>query len=211
MSDNPNFIPRNPGGAFLDISLEETQLLVKAAIDALKTSVDTALAVLTAIRDVDGIKKISDALPAGTNTVGKIDQGVGGASAWKTDGSATIQPVSGPLTDAQLRTSAVPVSAAALPLPTDAATEATLAAVKAGTDNLDVPLSTLAGGSVILKQEVEIQTAVIYVGTAPLATATSDPNWRIKRILITGGGAEFEIEWTGTTAIWDNRATETYS
>ena len=35
-----------------------------------------------------------------------------------------------PLTDAQLRASAVPVSAAALPLPTGAATEATLAAVQ---------------------------------------------------------------------------------
>ena len=37
------------------------------------------------------------------------------------------QPVSGPLTDTQLRASAVPVSAASLPLPTGASTEATLA------------------------------------------------------------------------------------
>jgi len=36
------------------------------------------------------------------------------------------QPVSGPLTDTQLRAAAVPVSAASLPLPTGAATEATL-------------------------------------------------------------------------------------
>lgn len=42
---------------------------------------------------------------------------------------ATPVPVSGPLTDAQLRAVAVPVSAAALPLPTGAATEATLAGV----------------------------------------------------------------------------------
>lgn len=34
------------------------------------------------------------ALPAGANTIGKIDQGTGGASAWKTDGSAVTQPVS---------------------------------------------------------------------------------------------------------------------
>lgn len=40
---------------------------------------------------------------------------------------ATALPVTGPLTDVQLRASAVPVSAAALPLPTGAATEATLA------------------------------------------------------------------------------------
>lgn len=44
---------------------------------------------------------------------------------------ANPMPVSGPLTDAQLRASAVPVSAASLPLPTGAATEATLAAMSA--------------------------------------------------------------------------------
>jgi hypothetical protein len=40
---------------------------------------------------------------------------------------STSVGVTGPLTDAQLRASAVPISAAALPLPTGAATEATLA------------------------------------------------------------------------------------
>jgi hypothetical protein len=40
------------------------------------------------------------------------------------------QAVTGPLTDAQLRAAAVPVSAAALPLPTGAAAEATLQAVR---------------------------------------------------------------------------------
>lgn len=76
------------------------------------------------------------------------------------DGTVSISggvAVSGPLTDAQLRASAVPVSgsvsvsnfpvtqpvsAAALPLPTGASTEVTLALVKAKTDNLDVLLST---------------------------------------------------------------------
>lgn len=52
--------------------------------------------------------------------------------------------VSGPLTDTQLRATAVAISAAALPLPAGASTEATLAAVKAKTDNLDVALSTRA-------------------------------------------------------------------
>lgn len=98
-------------------------------------------------------------LNAGANTIGKVDQGTGGASAWKVDGSAVTQPVSaaslplptgaatsanqvtansslssidskltspitvtGPLTDTQLRASAVPISAASLPLPTGAAT-----------------------------------------------------------------------------------------
>lgn len=43
----------------------------------------------------------------------------------------TAVPVSGPVTDAQLRASAVPVSTASLPLPNGAATETTLAALSA--------------------------------------------------------------------------------
>lgn len=66
---------------------------------------------------------------------------------------ASAVAVSGPLTDAQLRATAVPISAASLPLPTGAATEATLstlatqatlALIKAKTDNLDAALSTRA-------------------------------------------------------------------
>lgn len=49
-----------------------------------------------------------------------------GTSPWVVDGSAVVQPVSGPLTDAELRATAVPVSVASLPLPDGAATEATL-------------------------------------------------------------------------------------
>lgn len=44
---------------------------------------------------------------------------------------ASPVPVTGPLTDAQLRAAALPVSAASLPLPAGAATQATLAAVDA--------------------------------------------------------------------------------
>lgn len=50
---------------------------------------------------------------------------------------ATAVPVSGPLTDAELRAVAVPVSAAALPLPSGAATETTLAAVQTAVDALN--------------------------------------------------------------------------
>lgn len=58
------------------------------------------------------IKGNGAALPSGTNTIGKVDQGVGGASAWKVDGSAVTQPVSGPLTDTQLRAAPVPILSA---------------------------------------------------------------------------------------------------
>lgn len=65
---------------------------------------------------------------------------------------ASAVPVSGPLTDTQLRASAVPVSAASLPLPSGAATETTLSAVsgklpatigqKAGAASLAVVLAS---------------------------------------------------------------------
>lgn len=66
---------------------------------------------------------------------------ISAAGAVRVDGSAVTQPVSGtvgvsgsvavtgPLTDSQLRATAVPVSAAALPLPAGAATETTLSAL----------------------------------------------------------------------------------
>jgi hypothetical protein len=60
---------------------------------------------------VDGAVSLAAAIPAGANTIGKVDQGAGGLLAWKVDGSAVVQPV----------------SATALPLPVGAATELTLA------------------------------------------------------------------------------------
>lgn len=59
-------------------------------------------------------------ISTGTNTVGKVDQGTGGASAWKVDGSAVTQPI----------------SAVSLPLPTGGASEITLSSVKTGTDRI---------------------------------------------------------------------------
>lgn len=58
-----------------------------------------------------GGDSVTASLAAGSNTVGKVDQGSGGASAWKVDGSAVTQPI----------------SAASLPLPSGAATETSLA------------------------------------------------------------------------------------
>jgi hypothetical protein len=67
--------------------------------------------------------------------------GTGFAVAAYVQGGASAGGSSG-LTDAQLRASAVAVSLASVPLPTGASTEATLALIKAKTDNLDVALST---------------------------------------------------------------------
>lgn len=54
---------------------------------------------------------------------------------------ASAVPVSGPLTDTQLRATAVPVSLASAPLPSGAATEATLSAVQTAVDALNARLA----------------------------------------------------------------------
>lgn len=136
----------------------------------------------TSTIQTDGTQKTQvtslPSIPTGSNTIGKVDQGTGGSSAWKTDGSSFTQPISatalplptgaatsalqtqpgvdigdvtvnngsgaaavniqdggnsitvdGPLTDTQLRNTAVPVSVSSLPLPSGAATETTLSGV----------------------------------------------------------------------------------
>lgn len=69
------------------------------------------------------------------------------------------------LTDTQLRASAVPVSAASLPLPSGAATEATLALIKAKTDNLDVALSTRA---VTGLTDIQLRATAVPISAASL-------------------------------------------
>lgn len=58
--------------------------IITPAKDGSVTSLGT---ILTAIKDTAGIKKIVDPLPAGTNTLGKVDQGAPGASAWLVTGT----------------------------------------------------------------------------------------------------------------------------
>lgn len=119
---------------------------------------------------------------------------ISAAGALKVDGSAVTQPVSiaampstpvtGPLTDAQLRASRVPVdpsgvtspiSAAALPLPAGASTEATLALIKAKTDNLDVLLSTRTKPADTQKVDGSAVTQPISAAALPLpAGAATD-------------------------------------
>lgn len=83
------------------------------------------------------------ALGAGAATIGKVDQGTGGASAWKVDGSAVTQPVSGTFWQATQPVSGTfwqatqPISAAALPLPSGAATSANQATEIASLASID--------------------------------------------------------------------------
>lgn len=143
-------------GLVLDGSIYRLQTqakIVKVNGDQINPATEDTLAL---IKNTDGIKKITDPLPAGTNEIGKVAQGSAGATAWKTDGSGVTQPV----------------SATALPLPAGAATETTLGGVKTGTDKIPADpareggnLATLAG------KDFSTQTTLAAV----LAKLSSDP------------------------------------
>lgn len=75
------------------------------------------------------------------------------------DGSGVTQPVSGTFFQATQ-----PVSVASLPLPSSASTEATLALIKAKTDNLDVALST---------RTKPADTQAVSVASLPLPTGAA--------------------------------------
>lgn len=90
-----------------------------------------------------------------------------------------------PLTDAQLRASAVPVSAAALPLPTGAATEATMAAVQTllatlnGTVGVhNAPFVDGAPGQVMLAKRRDSDSTTVADGD--LNTLNMDEEGRLK-------------------------------
>jgi hypothetical protein len=101
-------------------------------------------------------------IPSGTQHVGdaggsltidsaQLPAALGAGGGIKVDGSGTALPVSGPLTDVELRASAVPVSAASLPLPTGAATAAKQPALgTAGSPSADViSVQGVGGGTPI--------------------------------------------------------------
>jgi hypothetical protein len=82
--------------------------------------------------------------------------------------------VTGPLTDAQLRASAVPISAASLPLPTGAATEATLATRAADRTTAASPFATrLSDGAAFYKATTPTDTQPISAVSLPLPTGAA--------------------------------------
>lgn len=144
----------------------------------------TAAALLTA---ANAIKAAAETLAGRTINTGAVSGTVA------LDGStlAALEAISAdtglaqPLTDLQLRASAVPVSAAALPLPTGAASETTLAAVQTlisalaaavGTHN--APFVDGASGYVILAKRRDIDSTTVADGD--LNTLNMDEEGRLK-------------------------------
>lgn len=190
---------------------------------------------LASIKDTDGIKKITDALPTGTNTLGSVkitdgttvatvrelgtndamnvaivdglgdqvtsfgagtqyteadtDASITGTAMMWEDGSDTLRAVSaakplpigdagGSLTvDGTFWQATQPVSAAALPLPSGAATETTIAAINtkltSGTDIGDVTINNASGGSAVNIQDGGNSITVDGAVTATPVTVTT--------------------------------------
>lgn len=62
-----------------------------------------------------------------------------------------------------------------------------------------------------VQSAIDIQSTVIYVGTAARGEATSDPVWTIKKVTLSSGNPT-AITWTDEeSAVWDNRTSEAYS
>jgi len=155
-------------------STEATLLLVKAKTDNLDVLLSSRAseATLLLIKDTDGIKKIVDPLPAGTNTLGKVDQGVGGVSAWKVDGSAVTQPV----------------SAASLPLPSGAATSALQ--TQPGVDIGDVTINNAAGAASVNIQDggnsITVDGTVAISGSVAVTGPLTDTQLRAAAVPVSG-------------------------
>jgi hypothetical protein len=84
-------------------------------------------------------------------------------------------------------------------LPDGAATEATLAAMA----------SQL--GAATLKTLYDIQSTVIYVGTAPPGTATSASAWKIRKTSLDVDGNPISTLWSADDVKWDDRVIISYT
>ena len=112
--------------------------------DRLRSSTANGLAV--------DVSRIVAALPAGANALGSVS----------VSNFPATQAVSGPLTDTQLRATAVPVSAASLPLPAGASTEATLAALNTKVTAVNTGAVVMAAGTASIGT---VQQTAITKGT----------------------------------------------
>ncbi len=145
-------------------------------------------------------------LPTGASTEAKQD--VGNTSLASIDSKLTSPLiVTGPLTDTELRASAVPISGSVSVSGTVSATQGTSPWVVSGT-------VTSNGGTAMpwaLQLDNTSTMNVTYVGIAAVGSATSAAAWQIKKIDQTSG---LVITWAGSAAynqIWNNRTSLTYT
>ena len=115
--------------------------------------------------------------------------------------------VTGPLTNAELRAAAVPVSAASLPLPTGAATELTVASILGQLDSKTSTLATQVTAAAILAQ-LDAKTSTLATasaqttGNSSLATIATQQTDGTQKATVTqgaGSGAAATFWYTRNT------------
>jgi hypothetical protein len=81
-----------------------------------------------------------------------------------------------------------------------------------GYATLGTPTNPLISQSSSIQKKVlyDIGDPIIYIGTAIMGTAPTASAWLIKKVTLSGGNP-ISTQWSSTTAIWNNRSTETYS
>jgi hypothetical protein len=133
----------------------------------------------------------SVALTAGSSTIGKVDQGVAGASAWKVDGSAVTQPI----------------SAASLPLPTGAATSANLTTLGAQTTKINDGTNTVtvkAASTAAVATDTAIVVAISPnnpITTSGTSTVTQSTAANLNATVTQGpaGAAAWKVDGSAVT------------
>ncbi len=146
-------------------------------LDAAGTQINpTKEETLAAIKDTAGVKKITDALPAGTNLLGKVQLRNPG-------NTVDLGDASNPIRSDPTGTTTQPISAAALPLPAGASTEATLLAADGRLTTIDAVLDAIKDVDGIKKitDPVAVTTAPegstpgISIGTVTTTATTPVP------------------------------------
>ena len=178
------------GGALRQVvqvaNLPDTQPVSAVALP-LPTGAATEVTAAALLAAAQAIKTAAETLAGRTINTGAVS----GTVALDGPTLAALEAISAdtglaqPLTDAQLRASAVPVSAAALPLPTGAATEATLAAVQTLLTTLNgtvgvhnAPFVDGAPGQVMLAKRRDSDSTTVADGD--LNTLNMDEEGRLK-------------------------------
>ena len=178
------------GGALRQVvqvaNLPDTQPVSATALP-LPTGAATEVTAAALLAAAQAIKTAAETLAGRTINTGAVS----GTVALDGPTLAALEAISAdtglaqPLTDAQLRASAVPVSAAALPLPTGAATEATLAAVQTLLTTLNgtvgvhnAPFVDGAPGQVMLAKRRDSDSTTVADGD--LNTLNMDEEGRLK-------------------------------
>lgn len=155
-------------------------------------------------------------LNAGTSTIGNVDQGLGGSSAWKTDGSSFVQPVSGSFFQATQPVSGAffqstqPVSAASLPLPSGASTSALQTSGNSSLSSIDSKIpgspsqdrtTAASPSSVRLSDGAAFYKGTTPADTQPVSGPLTDTQLRATPVSVSG-----TISLSGTSQVVGNVA-----